>query len=81
MTTSGLPAAAEQELLVHLDQAADLLELVGRQVGLGPLRALAHAAARTALLELALLGLELGAAVLVELRGARGGRLQQQRRQ
>ena len=65
-------------MLVQLDEAADLLELLGGQVDLGPLRALAHAAACPALLELGLLGLELGAAVLVELRSARGGPLQQQ---
>src|SRR5262245_14112832 len=72
-----LALAAEQELLIHLEQPADLLELGWLQVGFGPLRPFGHVAARAGLLQLPLLGLEVGAAVLVERSAAGRGQLQQ----
>src|SRR5262249_34889508 len=75
----GSAAAAEQELLIHLDQSPDLLQLVRYEIALRPIGALAEAATGSVFFQLPLLALEPVAALLVELRRPPDRRLQQRR--
>src|SRR5262245_28498551 len=66
-----LVPATEQELLLQVDEAPDAVELVGRKIGLRPLRALLHVLLDAGELKLGVLAPELGAGVGIERGGAR----------
>src|SRR5262245_34835149 len=70
--------AAKQQLSVDLDQAPDVIDAVGGEVGFGPRSTLGHGGAGALLFELGLLALEFLATGLVERRRTRCGRTQQQ---